>query len=295
MIKKIAICLSVILLISGCREKEVVHHEELVYQGEVPPYHGISSLQIGNYVSKIYVDLLGEQPTDAELSAGVDQLKSADVSEAARLALIGEVMTDDRYFDRLFQITSELMLNGMSLDEVDLVYQEYVVIRDFYLSNGEITNAQFFDNELAKLQDVLDATGDLKSGNITINEYYARFCFNLIYDEINMGSENFVVSCFETFYHRYPTEEELSNGVDMVDGNATILLRTDGRSKVDFIDIITSDEEFYTGRVIESYQTYQLRDPDSEELNEATQLLQTSQDYSQMQADIIKTDEYAGF
>ena len=57
-----------------------------------------------------------------------------------------------------------------------------------------------------------------------------------IYDEINMGTENFVVSIFQNFFHRYPTAAELYSASNMVDGNQSTIFNTNGSSKKDFIE-----------------------------------------------------------
>ena len=110
-----------------------------------------------------------------------------------------------------------------------------------------------------------------------------------------MGSENFVISCFENFYKRYPTVGELENGVAMVDGQTSRLLLKEGKNKVDFLDILISNSEFFQGRVLDAFRSLLLRDPISQELSEVTEKFITTDDYKNVQKDIAKTDEYAGF
>ena len=130
---------------------------------------------------------------------------------------------------------------------------------------------------------MLDAKTDYESGSITVNEFMQRVCYNYFYDQINMGSENFVLSCFENFLKRFPTDEELVSAITMVDGFSSQLLFRDGSTKKDFVEIITSDPGFYEGLTIDIYQQLLARNPDSEEMNDATLFLTENPDYQAIQ------------
>lgn len=280
----------------SCSKDEIITHEQLIVPGnQKPPYNGIPSILVENYVTKIYIDLIGQKPTPEEKDTGVKYLLDNKLSDEAREKLISDVIAVQAYHDRLFQISTDLMLNGMGYDEIDDVRTEYEAVKDFYLQAGDTFFARFIENEVLKLQLVLDAPMDYQNKDISLNEYYSRLSFNLIYDEINMGSENFVISCFENLFKRKPTASEDSSGVSMVDGISSTILRKEGRTKLDFLNIVTQDPEFYQGRVLDAYSTLLLRPPNSEELGNATEKFITSGDYNQVQIDIVKTDEYAGF
>lgn len=297
-LKKVHFIYLLVLLVSGysCKKDEIITHEQLIVPGnQIPPYNGIPSILVENYVNKIYIDLIGLKPTVEEKDAGVKYLVDNELSTDAREKIISDVINNQAYHDRLFQISTDLLLNGMGYDEIEGVVVEYTAIRDFFLQSGDTFQARVVENEVLKVQLVLEASGDYKNSDISLNEYYSRLSFNLIYDEINMGSENFVISCFENLFKRNPTASEDSNGVDMVDGSSTTILRKEGRTKVDFLKIVTEDPEFYQGRVLDAYQTLLLRLPNSVELSEASTKYLTSGDYKQVQIDIVKTDEYAGF
>ena len=291
------IYLLVLLLTAfSCRKDEIITHEQLIVPGnQIPPYNGIPSILVENYVNKIYIDLIGLKPSPEEKEAGVNYLLDNQLRVEAREKLISDVMAIQAYHDRLFQISTDVLLNGMDYDEIDGVRAEYEAIKDLYLQQGDTFFARFIENEVLKVQLVLDAPEDYRNKDISLNEYYSRLSFNLIYDEINMGSENYVISCFENLFKRKPTASEDSSGVDMVDGISTTILRKEGRTKLDFLTIMSQDPEFYQGRVLDAYSTLLLRKPNSAELGEATGNYISSGDYYQVQIDIIKTDEYAGF
>lgn len=239
--------------------------------------------------------MIGLKPEFSVRDSIVAYLKDNELSIASREVVISNILKNQAYHDRLFQINVDLLLNGMGYDEIVGVQQEYSFVRDFYYQQGDTFLGQFIGYEVEKLDLLLEVLGDYRDGKITLNEYFRRMSFNLIYDEINMGSENFVISCFENLFKRYPTENEKNNGVQMVDGVSVQILRSEGRTKVDFLNIITEDPEFYQGRVLDAFSTLLLRDPSSLELAKLTSDYIAHGNYGLMQTEIIKSDEYAGF
>src|SRR5205085_1157862 len=126
-------------------------------------------------------------------------------------------------------------------------------------------------------------------------EYMHRRCVNnYFYDQINMGSENFVISCFQHFLNRYPTQNELSEGKKMIDGAPAILFLESGQSKDDFINIFFTSRDYYEGLAINLYQRFLLRNPSSIEMGNAATAFVNTHNYVQMQKDILSTNEYIG-
>ncbi len=289
--------LLMLLVIAACEKKEtVVTHTDLVVSGnEQPPYDGIPEVQITNYVNKLYIDLTGLEPTDDELNDDVSYLQDNDLSAAARTTIVQSIISKDEFHNRLFQSTSGLLLNGFSESDIQDIYDENVFVRDFLYASGDTLSGQFMDFEVSKIEDLQAAKDDYKNGTATINEYFKRFCFNLIYDEINMGSENFVIACFENLLKRYPTETELENGVEMVDGGSVNVLLRDGNSKEDFLDIITHNNGFYEGRIIEAFQLLLIREPSSEEMSTYSADMVENGSIEEVWIQLTITDEYAGF
>jgi hypothetical protein len=286
-----------LLLFTGCKKTEIIEvHENLVVPGNAPPdYSGITTLQVQGYVNRLYVDVKGEQPTFEELTEKVQYLKDNDLSLQARENLISELFDTDEYYSNLFNYTSIQLLNGISKVDLEEQILLYTFLVEQAITSGETLLAQYFEYEALKMQHVVDASTDLQDGNISINEFYKRFCFNLVYDEINMGSENLVISCFENLFNRYPTIEELDNGTTMVDSGPAIVLLESGDSKEDFLNIVVNDPEFYVGRVIEQFQSLLLRAPTQVEQQTSAEIMINSNSLQALQLSILKTDEYAGF
>ena len=187
------------------------------------------------------------------------------------------------------------MLDGKDQNEITNIRQEQSFVRDFLYTSGDTLLGQLIDMELKKLDELLSSQLDYEGDNININVFYRRFAYNLIYDEINMGTQNFVIACFENLLRRYPTEQELESGINMVDGQNAQLLLKGGNSKVDFLNILVNSTDFYAGRIIDAYESMLLRKPSSNELTELLLPFVESGNYENVLSEILKKDEYAGF
>lgn len=282
---------------AGCKKTEIREINEVyILEGNNPPdYSGVTSLQVQNYVGRLYVDLLGEQPSLEVIDEQADALQAAGLSAEARELLISSIMDDEEYYANLWNYTAVQMINGVPRTEIEEQIAVFEFVIEQYYQLGEIQLAQYLEGENQKLTDLLNAETALFEGSISINEFYRRFCFNAIYDEINMGSENMVIACFENLFSRYPTLSELELGVLMVDGLSSILFQQGGSSKGDFVEIVTQTDEFYGGRVLEQYQRLLQRQPTPFEQDEGAQMLSQSGNLKVLQISILSTDEYAGF
>lgn len=285
-----------LIALIACKKTEIQEvHETYLIEGNDPPnYNGVTSLQVQNYVGRVYIDLLGEQPAVDVLQEKVTALQNANLSMESREAFISELMEDEEYYVNVYNYTAVQFINGVPRTEIQEQIDVFEFVIQQYYDQGEVQLAQFLEYEVQKLQSLVDADTEWAEGNISLNEFYGRFCYNGIYDEINMGSENMVISCFENLFGRYPTNSELENGVAMVDGISTILLQQNGNSKTDFVHIVTHTSEFYLGRVFEQYQRLLTRSPEPVEEQSGSTLLAT-EGLQAFQTSILITDEYAGF
>lgn len=280
----------------SCKKKTVDIHENLIVEGNTPPpYDGISSTQIEVYVNKLHIDLLGVQVNDSDLASYTQYLKQQNLSTASRDSVIDVILSKQQYYDRLFALLSGRMLEGINEFQLQDEVNTYTFVAQQLYATGDTLNAQVVEYERDKLAYLLDADSLYMEGDINVNQFYAAFSNNLVYDEINMGSLNFVIACFENFLYRSPTAQETTNGVEMVDGQSRPILQSDGNSKLDFIGIITTCNEFYEGLVIENFTSYLSRQPTSQEMFDFTDLVKTSNDLEELKKNILHTDEYAGF
>lgn len=288
-----------LLLQSGCRK--TVHgevHENLI----VPVQHGslptsISTVALNAYINKLYVDLLGREPLSQELSAAVSNFRSAPTTQAAKDDLVAQLLLNKNFYDQLFIKSANNLLNGTSKLEVA---QQGALFQSLYqssLANNDPVSANYVLSEYNRVADLYYADSLYRIGNLSINQFYARFLNNYFFDQINMGSENFVKACFEGLFHRAATANELAAGKTMVDGfSAATLFGQSGTGKGDFIQIIVYSNDFYEGMIRGAYLTFLLRNPSDKELNTLqNELAANNHDYLYLLKNILASSNYAGF
>ena len=284
---------------SSCTKQEIIYQNEhvnvVIEDNEAPPYSGITTIQIEGYVNRMYIDLLGREPNLAERTEIVNALKNENLSAAIRTTVLTQLMSTPEYYDRFYTIYSDALLDGVLEIEVNNFATIFTNLYNQAVANGETTLAQIYLDLVTGLTDLLNAKQDYADGLISVNAFLARMVNNFIYDEINMGSENFVIACFEGLFNRQPTETELESGITMVDGFSAQLLLKDGNTKDDFVEIMTTVPEFYQGLVIDIYLQLLSRQPDSQEMGNGTITLSQNSDYQAVQRSVMITDEYAGF
>lgn len=289
-----------IVLFAACTKKETINnidHINYVDEGNpIPHYEGVTTIQVENYINKLYIDLLGREPSVAERDAAVQALKATNLSVSEREGMIADLQENPEYYDQFSKIYMNALMGGFDSlriqDEIDFL--QFLVTS--YTQAGQTQLAQFYEYEWVKLKNTNDAIYDYERGAISINTYFARLIHNYIYDQINMGSLNFCIASFEGLLHRLPTDEEETASVAMVDGVPSYLFLQDGDSKGDFVRILTQSDGFYEGLVLNIYQQLLARNPSSIEMNERTIALRNAtQTFQEVQREVAASDEYAGF
>ncbi|MBC8173089.1 MAG: hypothetical protein H7X71_04210 [Chitinophagales bacterium] len=284
-----------LFFIVSCKKDEIIHENVLLEGNTPPPATGISDIQLNTYVNNLYIDMFGRAPTEDELSDAKVVLKENLYSADAREQIISGMMESYEYYKNISVLTSQKML--VDIDSLTVQYEIdlYVYLIEIAELTGDSVGAFYLNYYLTKLLNLKNAPVDLYEGTITINEYIRRYIDNTFYDEVNMGSENFVVSCFENLFHRQPTDDEKYYSILMVDESSSEVLLQTGSTKDDFINIVTSALEFYQGQVLEAFTTLLARNPSSYEMNMyALQMMETGS-FNTMKTELFKSEEYAGF
>ena len=148
--------------------------------------------------------------------------------------------------------------------------------------------------EKTKLELLKASVADLNSGAINAIGLHKRCANNNFYAQINMGTENFVNSMFQNFLYRYPTNEELIHGKQIVDGFEGIFFLKSGHVKDDCLTIFFGCDNYFEGQVRDLYKKYLFREPTSVEMSEKAMSYKNSLDYKVLQKAILSLDEYAG-
>ena len=77
------------LLCASCQKEP-----EIVPNNVAPYYQGVPTVVVEYYVNRLFIDLIGREPLDAEMSAEVSTLESASLGFDARRALVNKLMTN---------------------------------------------------------------------------------------------------------------------------------------------------------------------------------------------------------
>jgi hypothetical protein len=275
-----------ILIISSCTK-----FEDVIVDGNTHPNDPtIENTVIENYVNKLYISTIGREPTKVEFDDNFETLREANLSQQSREIVIDKVLDKAEYFNNLFKIESANILNGV---DTAMINERYYLYK-YFLMNASGFDSIYIGYEFERLSVLKQALPELNAGTITNTELYKRMVNNNFFDDINMGTENFVVAMFQHFLLRYPTGAEVENASDMVnDGNATLFFET-GNGKDDFISIFFSSDEYYTGQTSILFNRYLFRYPSSEEsVNYSLDYINTD-DYKILQRRILSANEFIG-
>jgi hypothetical protein len=275
-----------ILIISSCTK-----FEDVIVDGNTHPNDPtIENTVIENYVNKLYISTIGREPTKVEFDDNFETLREANLSQQSREIVIDKVLDKAEYFNNLFKIESANILNGV---DTAMINERYYLYK-YFLMNASGFDSIYIGYEFERLSVLKQALPELNAGTITNTELYKRMVNNNFFDDINMGTENFVVAMFQHFLLRYPTGAEVENASDMVnDGNATLFFET-GNGKDDFISIFFSSDEYFTGQTSILFNRYLFRYPSSEEsVNYSLDYINTD-DYKILQRRILSANEFIG-
>lgn len=274
---------------ASCKKTEYKTNE--VGGNTAPPDPTIANVIKENYINKLYISVLGREPETNEFASAKNILDSTNLSKSGRELVIDLVFADQQYYPNQYNIARANLLNNLDTAEIT---QRIAVYNALLQSTTYQYIWPYLQAELPKLVALKNIPSDLLSNTITIKGMQQRVIFNSFYDDLNMGTENFVVSMFQHFLNRYPTTAELSNGKNMVDGFNSTLFFEAGNSKDDFIRIFFSSSDYYEGQVTELYTRYLFRKPSSEEAQAGSSIYKATDNYKSLQKSILASDEFAG-
>ena len=275
-----------VLIISSCTKIEDV----IVGDNTLPPDNTIENTTIETYINKLYISTIGREPIATEFTTDFTILREADISQESRELVIDGILNKDEYTGNLFKLECEHLLLG--LDTADI--NQNIHVLNVLISTAQGLELIYFEDALEKMLKLQEVLPGLGSGSISNMEMHKRMVNNNFYDEINMGTENFVVSMFQSFMQRYPTLSELENGKLMVNDNNASVFFIPGNGKDDFINIFIESDEYFTGQTNILFNWYLFRDPTSEESVNYSLDYINSQNYKILQRRILSTNEFIG-
>ena len=119
--------------------------------------------------------------------------------------------------------------------------------------------------------------------------------FNSLYDDLNMGTFNFIYASFDQNFYRYPTDEEYNQLYAPIEYNGPgIFFQQNVSNKSEMLDVLIESTEFKEGLVRWFYRSYLIREPEAQELTAGIAYWSTQNDFNGFIQKILSDDEYAG-
>jgi len=274
-----------VLLFASCKKGE----EITVPNNTAPPDNTISSQVYEDYVTRTYIRVLGREPLVAEMTNSLSILYQHSLSTADRTQFLEHIFTKPEYFTHTFNDQWINILNNQDTSDLSLWTFLFQLVLDDSSQMPVWSIARYEQDRLFVLQNTITGFND---GAISLLNLHKALVNNYLYDQINMGSANFVISVFQHYLYRVPTQQEQDAGAAMVDGNNAALFLQTGASKADFLTIFFNSNDYYEGQVVSVYQKYLYEQPTTVQLNEATVKYKNTNDYIQLQKDVLVSDKY---
>ena len=296
------ITITSLLAFSSCKKPD-----KMVYENEAPNYYGVPTIKVKNYVNRIFIDLIGREPLDVEMDSLVSFLEANSLNFTARNTIINSLQTDTvtqangdsfkyLYYLRIYELQKARFVEGVPDSEFTQKIGQLESAANIDSLYGDYMGYQYKMHQADLFRNVLKSNEQYKTDSIDLNTMCLRLCFNDIYDQINMGSFNYVNAVFDNMYYRFPTQPEFASSYDMVDANTpNLLFAQPGSSKYDFIEIATNSNEFNDGTVTWAFRNYLARFPTPTELYVYSQHYADNKDLQYIIKELVKSDEYANF
>lgn len=277
---------SALLLFGSCTKRE----ERLIPGNIAPPDNTIPNSLKVNFINKLYIGLLGREPETAEFELAKNSLDASNFSKASRASLVNTVLGNSIFYDREYEIMRGDLLNSTDTSQINDMIEtfQFLLTSPSYMEQWPLIQI-----ELDKLIILKNAPSDLKNGIISIKKMQEIGCNNFFFDNINMGSTNFVIATFQHLLLRNPTAFETQEGVKLVDGFSGTLFLNTGNSKTNYFSIFFNSSDYCEGQVKLLFTRFLFRLPKSEEAVYFTNLYKAEFDYKQLIKEILITDEYA--
>ncbi|NNC96052.1 MAG: hypothetical protein HKN92_10855 [Chitinophagales bacterium] len=292
-----------IVTLTSCKQDEV-----LIPGNNPPGSNAVSSIIIENYVNKCFIDLLGREPIDDEMVQESSLIKEGGLADSVKLALVQKLQFDSNWVEgdssyhiaynrRLYDISKVRMVEGISDGDLNTSIGIFSFQLESDSLSGDSAGVARWRDEIKELRRVLRLQYQFRSYKISISEVFRRLIDNSVYDEINMNTFNFINATFDNLYYRFPTTDEFDNSWTMIEDNSSvILLGRNGHNRGDYMDIVTSSEEFYEGLIRWQFETLMGREATADEsLTLLKLLLQEGYTFQQLQQYIMIDEDYSNF
>ncbi|HWB62628.1 MAG TPA: hypothetical protein VG603_03885, partial [Chitinophagales bacterium] len=184
---------AVIILLSvfsACKKTD-----DVTIKGNVPPPdHTIDSSTMVIYIGKSYINMLGRKPVGNEQNEALAILRANNFSADNRKQFIQSLFSKTEYYPNLYVAANNQYLRNVDSATIagQLFQFNYLLGQPGYASIYSYLHFEI--NRLDTLQQVVNY---MSAGILDYRGMLMRLANNYFYDQINMGTENFVVSTFQ--------------------------------------------------------------------------------------------------
>ena len=291
-----------LLALSACEKEEI-----FIPDNDPLDNTYISTLQVENYINRLFIDLIGREPLDTEMALELTTLQNAELSEEARRSLIEKLQSDvtiipgdssyqRAYYYRLFEVVKARMIEGVENDYLLEDRNNFVNSMQAAMASGDSANAAYHRDQVNEIDAVLAIPQNYMKDSIGIQEVFYRMIDNYVYDIINMNTFNFVNATFYDLFYRFPTQQEYDISFEMIENNVSgVIVGMPGTNRGEFMEIMSSSSQFYEGLIIWAYQSLLVREPSAAEIQYHMSYFASDKNFQELQIQIMITNEYANF
>ena len=231
---------------------------------ETPAWASISdSLKIKSFVIKSGIILTNSKPSKVQIASICAKFNLYRDFENGSSRYLDTLISSPAFSQNIYDRYRLEYLQGVSAWEISDEIDQYRIL---VAKNRSSDLFDLFTSMIDKLTKLNTAREDYSAGRIDIPELQKRFFDNKFYDDINMGSNNFVVSTFNYLFFRNPTKAELAAGRKMIEAEYARILIKNGNSKQQYLDIIFSSKAYVEGQIRYWYNLLLNREPTIDEI-----------------------------
>ncbi|MBK7887427.1 MAG: hypothetical protein IPJ86_09025 [Bacteroidetes bacterium] len=275
--------LIVALSCSSC-EKE----SEIISGNVAPSDPTVSSVQIRQYVQKVYLAIIGTVPSDTDMVNEINFLARNNCSVNDRSNLLDRLFANPLYKTSQYVSKNDLLLEAITSSEINDIIDD---IQDDLNSTSTIDTA-ILNRQLFAMQQLQTAKQDYINGTINLAEVQRRMTASVAFTYANGYGDAWIEAVFGFFLFRLPTLDELDQSGTMLEGFPAYLFLQTGASKEDFIQIFFSSRPFKEGQVRALFREHLYREPNTSELLNYTNSFSNTMDHKLLMRQIFLTNEF---
>jgi hypothetical protein len=275
-----------LLLLMACTKTETL----VIGDNTPPPDNTPKSFNREAYINRVYISLIGRKPSFTEKASAESILPLNAPTQTQLENFLETVFINPAFLSRTYDNARIDLLNNLDTAEITRIINTFDQIIS---STTDPFVIDIANKEKARLEEMRLIPSDMSSGTLDRRGLHQRCINNWFYDQINMGTANFVISSFQNFLYRYPSESELSNGIAMVDGLSASLFLNAGNSKTNYMSIFFNSLNYAEGQVKDAYRRYVFREPTPNELSSHAVALHATWNYNSFIKQLLSSSEYA--